>query len=463
MNSVVKVLQFIGVLNVSFIALNGSYQITSEYFSHITMITVLVILVIISFVKDILNFIGVKILYKPLDYLFRFVTIVITGVLSSFVILIPKLILLESQQLDSTHLKFTARVIRNWSNEELAIYLSSLVDSRGVSHLISESDQAHIIETVTSMRELRNSLNNLVNERLLALNSKVVEPANMITPIVTESSWLSEHVLLVTVASVLAVITVAGIGYLIYKNYNQGSEIDKTSSSSSGEENYDTLVLPKDFFEDLDSEVGVKGVTRDETTLTKALEEATNYTGSVHAQLGDRIDGIEDKVWDIKDTVSDFKDTVNDIENKVSDIEDTVNGIKGVNDGLDEQLTVLGDNIKSTELKLIAELRKSEASHVSFVSERIKWLEEKIAGVRRTTKMGDSGLSKRVSELEKIKEGEAKSLTHFVETLVDGIRSEILNTDEVAAVRTLLSNETIRETLRSEEVKRITESIKKKG
>lgn len=463
MNSVVKVLQFIGVLNVSFIALNGSYQITSEYFSHITMITVLVILVIISFVKDILNFIGVKILYKPLDYLFRFVTIVITGVLSSFVILIPKLILLESQQLDSTHLKFTARVIRNWSNEELAIYLSSLVDSRGVSHLISESDQAHIIETVTSMRELRNSLNNLVNERLLALNSKVVEPANMITPIVTESSWLSEHVLLVTVASVLAVITVAGIGYLIYKNYNQGSEIDKTSTSSSGEENYDTLVLPKDFFEDLDSEVGVKGVTRDETTLTKALEEATNYTGSVHAQLGDRIDGIEDKVWDIKDTVSDFKDTVNDIENKVSDIEDTVNGIKGVNDGLDEQLTVLGDNIKSTELKLIAELRKSEASHVSFVSERIKWLEEKIAGVRRTTKMGDSGLSKRVSELEKIKEGEAKSLTHFVETLVDGIRSEILNTDEVAAVRTLLSNETIRETLRSEEVKRITESIKKKG
>lgn len=463
MNSVVKVLQFIGVLNVSFIALNGSYQITSEYFSHITMITVLVILVIISFVKDILNFIGVKILYKPLDYLFRFVTIVITGVLSSFVILIPKLILLESQQLDSTHLKFTARVIRNWSNEELAIYLSSLVDSRGVSHLISESDQAHIIETVTSMRELRNSLNNLVNERLLALNSKVVEPANMITPIVTESSWLSEHVLLVTVASVLAVITVAGIGYLIYKNYNQGSEIDKTSSSSSGEENYDTLVLPKDFFEDLDSEVGVKGVTRDETTLTKALEEATNYTGSVHAQLGDRIDGIEDKVWDIKDTVSDFKDTVNDIENKVSDIEDTVNGIKGVNDGLDEQLTVLGDNIKSTELKLIAELRKSEASHVSFVSERIKWLEEKMAGVRRTTKMGDSSLSKRVSELEKIKEGEAKSLTYFVETLVDGIRSEILNTDEVAAVRALLSNETIRETLRSEEVKRITESIKKKG
>lgn len=443
MNSIMKILQFIGVLNVSFIALNGSYQITSEYFSHITMITVLVILVIISFVKDILSFIGVKILYKPLDYLFRFVTIVITGVLSSFVILIPKLILLESQQLDSTHLKFTARVIRNWSNEELAIYLSSLVDSRGVSHLISESDQAHIIETVTSMRELRNSLNNLVNERLLALNSKVVEPANMITPIVTESSWLSEHVLLVTVASVLAVITVAGIGYLVYKNYSPGSEVDKTStSSSSGEEDYGSIIFPKDFIEGLDSEVVVKEVTYDETALAKNLEEATNYTGSVHAELGDRIDGIEDKVWDIKDTVS---------------------GIKGVNDGLDEQLTVLGDSIKSTELKLIAELRKSEASHVSFVSERIKWLEEKIAGVRRTTKMADSSLSKRVSELENIKEGEAKSVTYFVETLVDGIRSEILNTDEVAAVRALLSNETIREMLCSEEVKRITESIKKKG
>lgn len=444
MNSIMKILQFIGVLNVSFIALNGSYQITSEYFSHITMITVLVILVIISFVKDILSFIGVKILYKPLDYLFRFVTIVITGVLSSFVILIPKLILLESQQLDSTHLKFTARVIRNWSNEELAIYLSSLVDSRGVSHLISESDQAHIIETVTSMRELRNSLNNLVNERLLALNSKVVEPANMITPIVTESSWLSEHVLLVTVASVLAVITVAGIGYLVYKNYSPGSEVDKTStsSSSSGEEDYGSIIFPKDFIEGLDSEVVVKEVTYDETALAKNLEEATNYTGSVHAELGDRIDGIENKVNDIKDTVS---------------------GIKGVNDGLDEQLTVLGDSIKSTELKLIAELRKSEASHVSFVSERIKWLEEKIAGVRRTTKMADSSLSKRVSELENIKEGEAKSVTYFVETLVDGIRSEILNTDELAAVRALLSNETIREMLCSEEVKRITESIKKKG
>lgn len=438
MSSIIKLLQFIGVLNVGFIIFNETYQITSEYFSHITMITVLVILVIVSFVKDILNFIGVKIQYKPLEYLFRFVTIVVTGVLSSFVILIPKLLVLESQQLDSMHLKFTARVTRNWSNEELTLYLDNLIDSRGVSHLILESDRAHIIETVSSMRELRSSLNSLVNERLLALNSKVVEPANVATPIVTESSWISEHVLLITAASVLAAIAVAGIGYLVYKNYyNSGSEIDKystfsSSSSSSEEGDYESTISPKNFSNDPDS--GVKA-PYNKDDLDEILAKMANYTGSVRAELGDEIRNI-------KNTVSD---------------------LKRVSDGLDEQLTVLGDNIESTELKLIGELRKSEALHSTLLSKRIRGLEEKIEGVSRTTKMGNSRLSKKFAEFEKIKEGEASSMTNFIETLIDGVRSEILNTDEVAAVRALISNETIREMLCSEEVKRITESIKKKG
>src|SRR5690554_5007888 len=98
MEMFVRILQFVGVLNVAFITLNGSYQISSEYFSNTTMITILVILVVISFVKDLLNFIGIEMPYKPLDYFFRLATLVVAGILSSFVILIPKLILIRSEE-----------------------------------------------------------------------------------------------------------------------------------------------------------------------------------------------------------------------------------------------------------------------------------------------------------------------------------------------------------------------------
>ena len=424
----VRILQFVGALNVAFITFNGSYRISSEYFSNTTMIAVLVILVVISFVKDLLNFIGIEMPYKPLDYLFRLVTLVVAGILSSFVILIPKLILIESQQLDSMHVKFTARITRNWSKEELTLYLNNLIDSRGISNLISENDRTYIIETSSSMRELRNSLNNLVSERFLSLNTDVDEPANIVAPVVTDPSWISENTFLIVAASILAVVVVAGIGYLVYKNYNSSPGIDRgdtsiSGSSSKSEESYGAAASS-------DSDEGELTVDVLNATLAKMSE----HTESVKIELGDQINAIQHKVKELED----------------------------INGGLDEQLTVLGDRTAHVEHNFKRALH-ADMKHFKNIGRRVQELDERIDVVNSVAKTRARELSKRLNSFEKTKLEEAESMTGFVESLVDSVKDQILNTDEVVAVRALINNETIRDMLRSEEIRKITENIKKKG
>src|SRR5690554_6594971 len=440
MEMFVRILQFVGVLNVAFITLNGSYQISSEYFSNTTMITILVILVVISFVKDLLNFRGIEMPYKPLDYFFRLATLVVAGILSSFVILIPKLILIESQQLDSMHVKFTARITRNWSREELTLYLNNLIDSRGISNLISENDRTYIIKTSNSMRELRNSLNNLVSERLLSLNTDVDGPANIVAPVVTGPSWVSENTFLIVAASVLAVVVVAGIGYLVHKNYNSSPGVDRDDTSISGgsskpEESYDGF-----FEESILADLGSEGTaSSDEGELTvdilnETLAKMSAHTESVKVELGGQIDTIQSKVKEL----------------------DNING------GLDEQLTVLGDRIGNVESDN-SRILQANMKHLKNIARRIQELDERVDGVNRVAKTRATELSKRLNSFEKTKLEEAESMTGFVESLVDSVKDQILNTDEVAAVRALINNETIRDMLRSEEIRKITENIKKKG
>jgi len=428
MGMFVRILQFVGALNVAFITFNGSYRISSEYFSNTTMIAVLVILVVISFVKDLLNFIGIEMPYKPLDYLFRLVTLVVAGILSSFVILIPKLILIESQQLDSMHVKFTARITRNWSKEELTLYLNNLIDSRGISNLISENDRTYIIETSSSMRELRNSLNNLVSERFLSLNTDVDEPANIVAPVVTDPSWISENTFLIVAASILAVVVVAGIGYLVYKNYNSSPGIDRddtsiSGSSSKSEESYGAAASS-------DSDEGELTVDVLNATLAKMSE----HTESVKIELGDQINAIQHKVKELED----------------------------INGGLDEQLTVLGDRTAHVEHNFKRALH-ADMKHFKNIGRRVQELDERIDVVNSVAKTRARELSKRLNSFEKTKLEEAESMTGFVESLVDSVKDQILNTDEVVAVRALINNETIRDMLRSEEIRKITENIKKKG
>lgn len=422
MEMFVRILQFVGVLNVAFITLNDSYQISSEYFSNTIMIAILVILVVISFVKDLLNFIGIEMPYKPLDYFFRLVTLVVAGILSSFVILIPKLILIESQQLDSMHVKFTARITRNWSREELALYLNNLIDSRGISNLISENDRTYIIETSSSMRELRNSLNNLVSERFLSLNTDVDEPANIVAPVVTDPSWISENTFLIVAASILAVVVVAGIGYLVHKNYNSSPGIDRDGTSiSGGSSKYEGAASSGEG----KSSVGA---------LNETLAKMSDHTESVKIELEDQIDTIQSKVKELED----------------------------INGGLDEQLTVLGDRMGHAE-ESIERILQANMRHFKNIGRRMKELDERIDGVSRVAKTRATELSKRLNSFEETKLEEAESMTGFVESLVDGVKDQILNTDEVAAVRALINNETIRDMLRSEEIRKITENIKKKG
>src|SRR5690554_1504716 len=468
MEMFVRILQFVGVLNVAFITLNGSYQISSEYFSNTTMITILVILVVISFVKDLLNFIGIEMPYKPLDYFFRLATLVVAGILSSFVILIPKLILIESQQLDSMHVKFTARITRNWSREELTLYLNNLIDSRGISNLISENDRTYIIKTSNSMRELRNSLNNLVSERLLSLNTDVDGPANIVAPVVTGPSWVSENTFLIVAASALAVVVVAGIGYLVHKNYNSSPGVDRDDTSISGgsskpEESYDGF-FEESFLADLGSE-GTASSDEGELTvdiLNETLAKMSAHTESVKVELGGQIDTIQSKVKELDNINGGLDEQLTVLGDQIDTIQSKVKELDNINGGLDEQLTVLGDRIGNVESDN-SRILQANMKHLKNIARRIQELDERVDGVNRVAKTRATELSKRLNSFEKTKLEEAESMTGFVESLVDSVKDQILNTDEVAAVRALINNETIRDMLRSEEIRKITENIKKKG
>src|SRR5690554_7131007 len=88
---VVKFLQFVGCANVCFVALNSHYRFSSDYFSNTTLIVILLALVVLSFSKEIFSRIGtVTTESKPVYYFFRFITVLIPGILSSLVVLIPR-------------------------------------------------------------------------------------------------------------------------------------------------------------------------------------------------------------------------------------------------------------------------------------------------------------------------------------------------------------------------------------
>src|SRR5690554_537836 len=187
MNSIIYLLRLVGVANVILILCNNTYVISSGYFVNAVLITALLVLVVLSFLKDIFNRIGIIIKSVSLERLLRFTALLVSGVLSSLVLLVPKLLFMEGQRLDSLPLKFTVRITRLWSKEELSICLNELIENRGISNLISDTDRTSIVENSNSMSELRSSLNALVNERL------VVPDPVAVTTIVNEASWISEN------------------------------------------------------------------------------------------------------------------------------------------------------------------------------------------------------------------------------------------------------------------------------
>src|SRR5690554_6758934 len=409
MSVVVKILQFVGILNVCFIIFNGSYQISSEYFSNTTMIAVLLTLVVVSSIKDIFDFIGYQIVYKPLYHLFRLITLIISGVLSSFVILIPKLIFIESHHIDSMPIKFTAKITRIWDKSELSAHLMNLIDSRGISNLISANEQNQLIESSDSMYGLRAALNTLVNERSVSLKPEVVEPLNV--AVVVEPSWISENILLVTIATAVAVVVVAGIGYLVYKNYNVSAPVeDRNIFDNPGEEDLEDFFDP-DLMSDLHSKPSsfsdenlhdrfLKAAVHTEEVRTSLSTEIADKTTELGIKFEEQIKGLKSTIKGLRDdfevveevngvidtSVSTLTDKIDEISRSMEANISTLTGnIEKTKSAMEANISTLTDKVELNDNKVMLSLQKIEGSietHTIHIGKLVMDIQRKAENIK---------------------------------------------------------------------------------
>lgn len=449
----VKLLQFVGCVNVLFIAFNNSYQFSSNYFSNATLMKTLIVLVLLSFAKDLFGYIGTATTEsKPLYYLFRFVTILIPGILSSLVILIPKLIFIESQHLDSMMVKFTVRITRLWSKEELSLYLANLVEERGISELVSESDQSCIVERSSSMSELRNSLNALVNERSEALKSGIPNGMAEVQTIVQEPSWFSENTVLVVTVSVIAIAALVGIGYLLYTNSGNseptaGSVYDdaglrdieakitqlNTLIESKGSSNVKEIVglVKKEFRSNLES------LEAEVIRLSAMSNELTNHPRKI-AALIKQVEVLTDQADVLTKRADDLTRRANALTRRSKEFTDH-------NVAVSESIDALKASSKAVDIQL-QRLKKGFSSQLET---------PKMEVGQEAARSFDS----RITSLENSNLNMLESTSSFVKVMVEAAKSEILGSNEFVAMRTLLGDEVFREKLMGAEVKNLVGDI----
>jgi len=472
MQVLLKILQCIGCANVFFVALNSSYQFSSDYFSNATLIKVLLVLVVLSFSKEIFNLIGTATTEsKPLYYLFRFVTILIPGILSSFVLLIPKLLFIESRHLDSMMVKFTVKITRLWDKSELSIYLANLVEERGISKLISETDRDHIVEISNSMGELRNSLNMLVNERLESMKSEMPDRAVEIQTVVQGPSWLSENTVLVVAISVIAVVALAGIGYLLY-----------TSSLSSRNTETTTVPIDDSNLRDIETKIGElealveSNSTADMTAIDKLIEEKVSAESEdINAHLY-RLDRLAQKATNDTQHVTNLTNSVSGLIKSSNEATSGLNTLGRQMQNVKSDLKGFRANLLDTShtaeeaLKRVTKLIDEQpvgkiASETNAVPKEIidqlEVLSKKVSRESIASRETARSFNGRIETLEDSKSKMLESTASFAKKMVALAKEEILTSNEFVAMGILLRNETIREMLVEVETKDLIDEIAK--
>lgn len=480
MASLKVILQFLGIVNVAcIIAFNGAYQFSSPYLPNIVVVLILLALTALSVAKDIFDYIGVGVPYKSLYEFFRFASVVIPGILSSFVILIPKLLLMESQHLDSMPVKFTVRIIRHWDKEELSAYLNNLVEERGISYLISEADCNSIVESSNSMGELRNSLNTLVAERLEDLRSEVSNGAIEAKTIVVQqdSSWVSENTLLVVGITILTVAVIAGIGYLLYTNYG-GSDAPTGNTSPELEIEVEivkihTLIDEIRANSDIDRkelngliDSATENMNKHVKDLEDSISSSTRNTNLSANSLRAAIDDLAKKVDDLSETLADID--LRKLKGLVASFQGDIKRASLISESALLKVTALsGESGKAEVADVMATSTKSarEAMRSALpqrsglisggVSDPVSRLSKKVNTMYKN-------IEARITAVEETGLEETKSAVQFAKRVGAHVKSEITNSEEFKFLRALKDSEAIREILMDEDVESIVTGIKKK-
>lgn len=432
----INVLRIVGCINVFFIAFNGSYRFDSDYFSNTALIVGLLGLAVLSFAKDLVEYVGViKIAGNPINHIFRLVTILVSGILSSFVVLIPKLLLIEGRHLDSMSVKFTVRITRLWNKEEMSFYLSSLVEERGVSKIISELDQNRIVESSNSMSELRNSLNILVDERLESLKSDISGRVVEIQTVVQEPSWFSENTVFVAAVSVIAVVALVGVGYLLYTSYGG------TGNSGPAEPVDDGNLRD---IEDKIAQLSARIESKEPSNIDEIVDMVHAKAGNKISDVNQRIDEIEHGLLKTNSSVgtafNNLAKRVTTISKKLDDTTETVTGL--------------------TTKTIIASGRAAKPP--KDIGPYLEALTKKVNQEHAESMKIVKTFEARIGNLENTKENMLKSSARFVNVMVDKAKDQILNSDEFAAMGILLQSEAIRDILAEVETKNFIEGIKGK-
>lgn len=472
MGTLIRLMQFVGCVNVLFIAFNSSYQFSSNYFSNTTMIVTLFGMVVLSFVKDLFSYVGiVKTESKLLYYLFRFVTILIPGILSSFVILIPKLLLIESQHLDSMMVKFTVRVTRLWNKEELSLYLANLVEERGISKLISESDQNRIVDCSSSMSELRGSLNALVSERLEALKSDMAGGMVEAQSIAQEGSWFSENTALVVTVSVIVVVALVGVGYLLYANSgNSGGLPEPTEPATTGSIDDSGLRGVEDKIAELEALI-----------KSNRSEDLKKISGVIRRRVEAGLADIQTR----SSLTSQGKGGINDLSARIDELSESVDGLTeslGRNDnavlGFQALIKEFRDKVNRASaesdlaLRSIAKLSSgkgataAEPQTTSFSAEalsyRVDALGARVAQQTSAARAQAELFEPRIASLEKSHASVLDSAAVFVKIMVDTAITELKDSDEFVAMGTLLRHGSIHQMLSEVAAEDLVSELEKK-
>jgi len=427
-----RIFQFIGVVNVLFIILNSSYQFGSAYFSNVTALIILIGLVILSFAKEIFEYTGVEVPYKPLQQFFQFTSLLVSGILSSFVLLIPKLLFMESHKLDSMMVKFTVKITRLWSREELSICLDELIYYKGVRDLISNQDRIEILDNSYTMSELKTCLNLFVDFRLEDISDRAAEVQTVVQQ--QDSLWTPENAFFIVTVSVITVAVIASVGYLLYVNYGSSSPSAPVEDFSPESLDDWEPALLADGTIDFSSEVA---------RLHTLFEVARNGSDEGLVQLSilaEKLDGLFEKIEDLEVSVEGNSMDIGSCKELMDALRADIDTVKLTADQA-LQKTIELSALKEQAADILGASRAAaQGGFVDPVSALAKNVDSSITGVK-------SKFYALETEVGFFKTASLKAYDTFTKDILLLCKNNILQVEELEALKTLLGTDTIRKIL----------------
>ena len=231
-----NLLKIIALVNFLFLMNTDMYKIVFFNVPTWLLNISLVLLLIGSFSKDLYSYMNLDKdeTYKQLDRPIQVLSAFSTVVVSSFALLIPKILYLESNYLDSVRARFGITITRIWSKEELNKHISEIIASRNLPPtFISERNRDLIIgKSDNKMVNLKQDVSTFLDRKIETIEKGIsFKPsANTTTTTASGSGFLHDlaagdpTAVAITVGVVITTIAVSVGAYLYFTGYFDGGD-----------------------------------------------------------------------------------------------------------------------------------------------------------------------------------------------------------------------------------------------